>query len=235
MKKIILFTVFSPLLVFCSCQSKKYDAKNYEPQILILSPHEVIYDKAFKKKIEIDNEEVKDRLKKKELENALNSGEKENQSENLVIMKAHEKMFGKNIDLSKTISFISEQYLTYNFLEKFPKVLILLKDLHCKGEINELKKISEEHDLRYVLNFPKVDFFKDSVINKVKIRVQLYDHITNSILLEQDYIGDSGDPGNEFSCPEGSFSCTINNALAKALPDVIGIVESNTSKLTIDQ
>jgi hypothetical protein len=232
-KKLLLFTLGS-LFLFCTCQSKKYDTKNYEPQILILSPNEVVSDKAFRKKIEIDNKEIKERLKQKERESAMNSDETEKQFENIAIMKVHEKAFSEHIDLPKTISFISEQYLAYNFFEKFPKIIILLKDLQCNGQINELKKTSEEHGLRYVLNFPKVEFFKDSIIHKVKIRVQLYDHITHSIVLEQDYIGDSVNPGNEFACPEGSFSCTINNALAKALPDVISIVESNTAKLTIN-
>src|SRR4051812_34886263 len=106
-KKLLLFT-FGSLFLFCSCQSEKYDIKNYEPQILILSPNEVIYDKAFKKKIEIDNKEIKDRLKQKEREDVMNSDEKEKQTENIAIMKVHEKAFSEHIDLPKTISFISE-------------------------------------------------------------------------------------------------------------------------------
>ena len=221
-KSIILF--FS-ILSFIPC----FGQTKYEPQILILSPNEMTYDKVFEKEISNANKEIKKGFKKVSKESK--SGELDNQPENIKTMMQDEISFSKTLDFSKEATIMSEQYLAYRFYEKFQNLLITMKDIKCNGNITSLKRISEEQHLQYVLNFPKIELYKQSGISYAKVKVQLYDYLVDEILLDKDYIGDWSNPGFEFSCQDSSINCTISNALSQALADVIKIVAANSPTL----
>jgi len=125
----------------------------YEPQILILSPNEVKYDKVFENEIAGYNDLIEKSNKLAEQEKGLKSSESVNQPANIKLMIQDEVTFYKNIDFFKQISSISEQFLAYKFFEKFPNLLIELKDAKSRGSIEDLKNISEQTKLQYVLNF----------------------------------------------------------------------------------
>lgn len=218
-------TVLFCTLTFATC----FGQTKYEPQILILSPNEMTYDKVFEKEISDYNKQIKKGLK--ENKDEPKSAEMDNQPENIKTMMQNEIAFAKTLDFSKQISFVAEQYLAYRFFEKFPNLLITLKDIKCNGNISELKKVATEQHFQYLLNFTKINFYTESGISKAKISVQLYDQTSEAILLDKDYIGDWYNQGFEFTCQDSSLSCTINNALAQALPEVIGVVATNSPTL----
>jgi hypothetical protein len=225
MKKIILITVTFLSWLDLTGQS------NAEPQILVLSPANVKFDKVFKKEIASWNKLLKDNDRYAEQQNVLNSPEFQNEPANIKEMMISEAMFLKNIDFVKQTSLICEQFLAYRFFEKFPNLLILLKDIQSTGSVRDLKRISEEAKLQYILNFPSVTFYKDNGISYAKIGVQLYDHTTNSLLIDTAYTGDWFNPGFEFTCRDSTLSCTINNALAPALDNVIYSIAINSPTL----
>jgi hypothetical protein len=67
------------------------------------------------------------------------------------------------------------------------------------------------------------------------ISVQLYDNISQTLLINSDYEGDWTNPGFEFACNNKSIDCAINNALSKALKDVIYQVASNSPTIKRDR
>jgi hypothetical protein len=203
----------------------------YEPQILILSPNEVKYDKVFEKDIANYNDLIKKSNKLEEQEKSLKSSEFANQPANIKRMIQDEVTYSKNLDFFKQTSSICEQFLAYKFIEKFPKLLIELKDVKSKGTIDDLKSISEQTKLQYILNFPSITFYKENEMSYAKLAVQLYDYSTNSLLIDTSYIGNWNNPGFEFACNDSSLSCTINNSLSQALDNVIYNVASNSPKL----
>ena len=201
-----------------------------EPTILILSPNETKYEKSFNKEVaEYNNSSVKNNLS--ETESYLKSEEFLSQPENIREMIKSEIEFAKNIDFFKNASSISEQFLAYRFFEKFPNLLITLKDQKSDGSINDLKNISKNKKFQYVLNFSKIELYKEDSIGYAKIDVQLFDGMSNSIILDKSYIGDWNNPGFEFACTNQSINCTINNALSKALNDIIYTIASNSPTL----
>lgn len=203
----------------------------YEPQILILAPNETKYEKSFNKELLSCNEEIKRNSNASEYEEALNSPNFKNQPENIQIITKSEIEYSKNLNFFKQASSISEQFLVYRFYEKFPNVLIKLKDEKCNGSLNELKKQSEIEKLQYVLNFSFIELYKKDKISYAKITVELYDNSSNEIILNKSYIGDWSNPGFEFACKNQTINCTLNNALSQALDDVIYTVASNSPTL----
>ncbi len=146
-------------------------------------------------------------------------------------MMISEMEFAENIDFFKNASSISEQFLAYRFFEKFPNLLIILKDQKSDGSLTNLKGISEKEKFQYVLNFSKIELYKKNNIGYAEIKVQLFDDISNSIILDKSYIGDWNNPGFEFACTNESINCTINNALSKALNDIIYTIAINSPTL----
>ena len=199
----------------------------YEPQILILSPNVTKYEKSFDEEISSINTEIKKNLKASEQE-TINSPSFNKQPENIRIITKSEIEYSKSLDFFKQVSFLSEQFLAYRFFEKFPNLLIKLRDTKSNGTLNDLKGYSENEKLQYVLNFSAIEIYKENKISYAKIAVQLYDNASNSILLEKSYIGNWSNPGFEFACSDQSINCTLNNALSKALKEVIYIIASNS-------
>ena len=204
-----------------------FSQTKYEPQILILAPNATKYEKPFDKEVLDYNNKIQANLKISEQEEALNSPLFKNRPENIQIITKSEIEFSKKLDFFKQASFFSEQYLTYRFFEKFPNLLIKLKDAKSSEALEDLKKYSENEKLQYVLNFSSIELYKEKKISYAKITVQLYDYITNSIVLNKTYIGDWNNPGFEFTCNDKTINCTLNNALSQALNEVIFTIASN--------
>ncbi|MEN3322933.1 hypothetical protein VP395_04285 [Mariniflexile soesokkakense] len=202
-----------------------------EPTILILSPNETKYEKSFKKEVTEYNNSLVKNNNTSETESHLKSEDFFSKPENIREMIKSEMEFSKNIDFFKNASSITEQFLAYRFFEKFPNLLIILKDKKSNGSLINLKKISETEKFQYVLNFSKIELYKKDNVAYAEIKIQLFDNISNSITLDKSYIGDWNNPGFEFGCTNESINCTINNALSKALNDIIYTIAINSPKL----
>ncbi|PBQ31907.1 hypothetical protein CNR22_09035 [Sphingobacteriaceae bacterium] len=218
-------------ILFLQTLTATFGQTVYEPQILILAPNVTKYEKAFDKEVTNYNEEIKKNTNTSEQEQALNSPDFKKQPDNIQIITKSEIAFSKNLDFFKQASFISEQFLAYRFFEKFPNLLIKLKDAKSSGALDDLKTQSEKEKFQYVLNFASIELYKENKINYAKITVQLYDNASKSILLDKTYIGDWSNPGFEFACEDKTINCTLNNALSQALEEVIYTIASNSPTL----
>ena len=218
-------------LIFLLTISTSFGQATYEPQILILSANDIKYDKVFDKEIADYNILLKKNSKFEEKEKGLKSKEFLTQPYNIKRMMQSEVAYSKNLDFFKQASSICEGFLVYKFFEKFPNLLIELKDIKSKGSVEELKQISNQAKLQYVLNFPSISFYKENEISYAKLAVQLYDYSTNSLLIDTSYFGNWNNPGFEFACSDSSLSCTINNSLSQALDNVIYNITVNSPTL----
>jgi hypothetical protein len=218
-------------LIILSVSILTFAQEKFEPTILILSPNETKYDKPFKKEVTEYNNSIVKNNNISETESYLKSDDFLSQPENIREMIKSEIEFAKNIDFFKNASSISEQFLAYRFFEKFPNLLIILKDKKSDGSLTNLKSISENEKFQYVLNFSKIELYKKDNVGYAEIKIQLFDNTSNSIILDKSYIGDWSNPGFEFACTNESINCTINNALSKALNDIIYTIAINSPTL----
>ena len=209
--------------------------QTFEPQILILTPNEFEYDKTFDKDIKSNNKELSKRPKNSEQTDFVKSDEFKKQPDNIQKITLSEISFSEKLDFSKQASFIAHQYLAYRFYERFPNLLILLSNIKSNGTLIDLKKISDAEKMQYVLNFSKIELLKKDGISFAKITVQLYDNLSQTLLINSDFLGDWANPGFEFACEDKSINCTVNNALSKALGEVIYQVASNSPTIKRDK
>lgn len=209
--------------------------QTFEPQILILTPNEFKYDKTFEKDLKSNNKELSKRPKNSEQTDFVKSDEFKKQPENIQKITLSEISFSENLDFSKQASFIAHQYLAYRFYERFPNLLILLSNIKSNDTLTNLKKIADTEKMQYVLNFSKIELLKKDGISFAKISVQLYDNLSQTLLINSDFLGDWTNPGFEFACEDKSINCTVNNALSKALGEVIYQVASNSPTIKRDK
>ena len=222
MRKYFFILIYMALVAVCDGQTK------FEPQILITAPCTVKYDPVFESDITAANLELKSNSKIVNAANGVSDSMLKGLPENWKICKKYEMEFLKKADFFKTASFISEQYLAYRLFESFPNLMIKLKDVKCDGGHNELKKLAEQEQVQYVLNFTSIELYKQNNISYAKVDIQLYDRVTDSLMLQQTYTGDWHNPGFEFCCEEKTIHCTIHNALSQALDDILKIVFTNS-------
>ncbi len=205
--------------------------QSYEPQILILSPNEFIFDKSFEKEIQSKNIELSSDSKISDKKEFIASEEFKKEPENIQAITLSEFNFLKNLNFSNQVSYIAHQYLAYRFYERFKNLIILLTDKKSDSNIQNLKNIADEEKIQYILNFSNIKLYKKGRKCYSKISVQLYDNYSKNILLNSEFEGDWTNPGFEFACKEKSIECPINNAISKALSEVINIVAKNSPTL----
>jgi len=207
-----------------------FGQNDFEPSILILAPNKTNFENTFKKEINSFNKSITKNNRKTQ-EPYLLSEEFLSSPENIKKMLKSEIEFSEKMDFFKMASFSSEQFLAYKFFEKFPNLLILLKDETIGGTLSDFKDISNKSKVQYVLNFSKIDIYKKDKISYANISIQLYDNKTNTVIIEKSYIGDWTNPGFEFACENQSIQCTLNNALSKALNEIIYTIASDSPTL----
>ena len=110
-------------------------AQNYEPQILILAPHEFIYEKSFEKEVKSKNkafaEEANDLLDQE----FINSEEYKKQPENIQKIILSQMTFAKTLNFPRSVSYTAQTYLSYRFYERFTNFLILLSEKKSDGSL----------------------------------------------------------------------------------------------------
>jgi hypothetical protein len=217
------------VLLFCT---QCYAQARFDPQLLILTPNEFHCDAALQKEVGIADDSLK-KVAVSAVARMFGDTVKINSlPPNARIMAGNEISFIEPMDFSKEIPLISQQYLVYHFFEKFPNVLILLSKQRSTGDIDDLHRLADQEKEQYILNFPSINLYQENGIKYCKIKVQLYQRQSNTLLVDEEYKGGWSNSGFEFACEQGSISCTVNNALALALADVIaGIVLHNQALL----
>jgi len=211
------------ILVAALCACVLTNAQtNYEPQILVLAPHSVTYGKEFEAEIDSLNAEIKNNV-------AQWSARSEDEADskrppNLAKMKRDVLDYVKTTDYTNSISMQAQQYLIYRFIEHFPNLLISVQDITCNGELTEYKRILSDKQFQYVLNFRSIQFYTESGESKARVLAQMYDQVTQSIVMNEEVIGDWDNRGFEWSCPDSTLDCTVSNALSQILPEVIKVV-----------
>ncbi|RWY49459.1 hypothetical protein [Mucilaginibacter gilvus] len=211
------------LIAFLSVASVTKAQGDYEPKMVILAPFATTIEPSLKAETDKQTEELKS--------SPMATGQLPadgGKPGNIKLMTKSTLSFFKQVNFSKTISLTAQDYLIYKFYEHFENCLILLGSETSGGELADLQKIAVKENTTYVLNFPKVSFYKENKQTVCKIQVQLYDVQSNQILFNNEYTGGWNNPGFEFACETGTIGCTINNALAPAFQEVIrGVASTN--------
>lgn len=207
--------------------------KSYEPTVVVLKPSKIIIDNALKEEVLKLNNSIKDSLKNVDW-NQIKKIVEENfkdEPDNVKIMENKKLSFMKKADFFSKFSSISELYLQYKLFPEFENLMIYaVSDKLLYNGVKNLRVISKKYKSRYVLNFARVELSQGEDGKNCSIDVQLYDKEKNKIVLSKNFTGSDKNPGFEFACENGSLSCTFNNSLASALPEVAKVIYENSPK-----
>ena len=144
-------------------------------------------------------------------------------------------MFEKKLEYLSSTDFYSilpetmEGFLQYSLFDRFSNLLVYAINKKSSSDLDSLSSIANEHQMQYVINFQNVNIYEKNGIIKSDIIIQLFDNISNKIVLDKKYTGDFKNPGFEFTCQDSSIVCTFNNVIAQSLRDII-FVFSKTIK-----
>jgi hypothetical protein len=209
-------------------------ANKFEPSVVILTPYEVNVDEALKEEIAEENLKI-DSLRADGIaalkQQLIDSSE---ETENIKLMNKKQIEFQQKSDFIGFLSTMYVGYLQYALYESFPNLLVYASDLQSEGELSKLKEIADSLQVQYIVNFSSINIYKDGMTTVSKIRVQLYDNKQNTIILNNEYYGNSENPGFEFACTEGSITCTFSNISNYALKHIINLIFANNKPKTAE-
>ncbi len=199
-----------------------------EPQILILSPYKTIYDKAFEDELKIKNKEIQLSAQKAIKENTFLPPGFKYETESIQASYKSQLEYSKNLDFFKDVSSTLLKLLVDNFKLNFRNPLITLKDTACVGLINDLRKISKKENVRFVVNFPLIELYKDNETSYAAVTFQLFDKVSDGIILENTFSEDWTDRSLMLPCTDKTIDCCVKNALHKITLRIREAVKSNS-------
>jgi len=201
--------------------------QTYEPTILVLSPNNSTAATALQPEIDAYNKMLMAQLEDK-IKEAEAAVQKYEGKENYRLMAQQQLLFAKGKNFYGDISSFAESYLVFRLYERFQNLLIYAVKDQCDGALSQLGSLDQQHQMQYVLNFPTVKSYVDAGGKKTTVRVQLYDHNQQLLVLDQEYTGHDRKPRYGFICPDSTLQCTINNAVGPAVDQIIEIVLNNS-------
>lgn len=227
MKFIAKSTLLLTLFFFCF----KTFGQKYDPSILILYPYETEIDKKFEKEVSDFNTRIKNAQKEMNEQHDKLLEESKDKKENIVIMTQKKIAFEKDFDFYSIIPSISESMLQYRIFQSYKNLLIYAVKEKSNGTTDELSMLADKNNMQYIVNFPKVNTFKNIKGKNSTIRIQLYDNALKKIVIDKEFTGDDVNNGFENTCDEGSIFCTFTNALAPGLDEILRYIAENNPSI----
>lgn len=227
MKVIAKSTLLLTLVFFClNTFGQKFD-----PSILILYPNETVIDKKFEKEVSDFDKRIKNAQKEMNEQHDKLLEESKDREENIIIMTQKKIAFEKDFDIYSLIPSISESMLQYRIFPRFKNLLIYAVKEKSNGTTEEFSMLADKNNMQYIVNFPKVNTFKNIKGKNSTIRIQLYDHALKKIVIDKEFTGNDVNNGFENTCDEGSIFCTFTNALAPGLDEILRYIAENNPSI----
>ncbi|QNJ98165.1 hypothetical protein ALE3EI_1611 [Constantimarinum furrinae] len=135
--------------------------------------------------------------------------------------------FLQNTDISSNISFGLNYWLSFKFFEYFENMLIYPAKESNDSGIRTLEAIADKHDVNWVINIKRVEFYVENGEKKAKVDFQLYNQKFNEIVIEDQITAGDKNPGFEFACENETLSCVINNSISKMSVPILYFIGQN--------
>jgi hypothetical protein len=194
--------------------------QNHKPSVVILSPYETTYDSTLLTEIETyyfegystpeDEKKFQEELKDK--------------PENIAIMKFAEWNFRETKDFASMLTMSFYGMISYKLFGITDKLLVFPSRNRSSGQESELRLIAKRHQVRWVINPVSLRSYSKNGQKFTTIKLQIFDGQKGKVILSKNYTGDSKNPGLEFTCNDGSLSCTTNNILRQSLDEILTLI-----------
>ena len=195
-------------------------AQNFSPKILVLETFQKNVDTIFSKEISKYNMRIISSIEyDQETIKFLKLGKSK---KNEILMDSVAYFFLKNQNFYSTITVGISNMLVYRFYNWDSNCLIYPSHITSDGTLEDYKEIADKFDMNWVVNPIKI-YSSNNKVDGIftEITIQLYNRELNRIVLDKTFKGTSENPGFTWTCDEGSFNCTTNNAQSRIIDAVV--------------
>ena len=200
-------------------------------KVIVLSPDKIEvadnylteYTK-FKKEI-VDNRSALKEQKTKDKQ--ANIEEFNKQSDYTKIMFDNELNFYDSLTIDNYVATIVREYISYRLYKPFkikPRI-VLVTTTTSPSDIKQYSDLANNKKNFFIINFPKMKFYKEKGELKVQTNIELYSAKTNEILLSKTNIGiPKGGLTDYPMCSGDNWDCAIVNSVYPNLIEVLRII-----------
>jgi hypothetical protein len=231
MKVKILKIIFS-LLIFNISFGQQIDTL----KIIVLSPNKIeVSDNYLTEYNKLKKEVLENRIIKKEQklkEKQSNIEEFNKQPDYTKIMFDNELNFYDNLTIDNYISIVVREYISYRLYKPFkikPRI-VLVSLLNSTSDLEKYSEIANGKQNFFIINFPKIKFYKENGEFKVQTNIELYSSKTNKILLSKENIGIPKSGMTDYPmCYDDNWDCAIVNSAYPNLFEIVKIISENNA------
>lgn len=200
-------------------------------KVIVLSPDKIEvadnylteYTK-FKKEI-VDNRSALKEQKTKDKQ--ANIEEFNKQPDYTKIMFDNELNFYDSLTIDNYVATIVREYIAYRLYKPFkikPRI-VLVTTTTSPSDIKQYSDLANNKKNFFIINFPKMKFYKEKGELKVQTNIELYSAKTNEILLSKTNIGiPKGGLTDYPMCSGDNWDCAIVNSVYPNLIEVLRII-----------
>jgi hypothetical protein len=205
-------------------------------KIIVLSPNKIeVSDNYLTEYNEVKKEVLKNRslLKERKLKEKQSEIEEFNkQPDYTKLMFENELNFCDNLTIDNYISMVVREYISYRLYKPFkikPRI-VLVSLLNSTSNTEKYSEIANGRQNFFIINFPKIKFYKENGELKVQTNIELYSSKTNKILLTKDNVGiPKGGMTDYPMCSGDNWDCAIVNSVYPSLFDIVKIISENNA------
>ena len=191
--------------------------QKYSPSVVILDPYDREYDSLLLTEIqEFDFQGYSTAEDERSFQESIKS-----KPANIQKMKIEEMRFRETRDFASTFTGMLQAMVSYMIFGQTDKCLVFPTHEKSKGQIAELKALADKNDVQWIINPLIIKTYLKDNMKYTAVRLQVYDHNKEQIVLDKEYVGDTKNPGLQLSCPQGTLTCTISNVLNVSLNDIL--------------
>jgi len=198
--------------------------QDYNPKVVVLDPLERNVDKKFLK--EIKRYDMKLITSQEYDEDVLKGMKSQYKQENEISLKYKEYLFTKEMNFFSRISLGFLGFLTYKLYNYDSNCLVFPVHITSNEDIENYKKLVGKFKVDWLINPIMIKTYTTEGEIFTDIRIQLYNKKENKVILDNTYTGSSKNPGFEWTCEDGSIDCTVNNAQAQAIDELMLYLKS---------
>jgi len=205
-------------------------------KIIVLSPNKIeVSDNYLTEYNKVKKEVLKNRglLKERKLKEKQSKIEEFNkQPDYTKLMFENELNFCDNLTIDNYISMVVREYISYRLYKPFkikPRI-VLVSLLNSTSNTEKYSEIANGRQNFFIINFPKIKFYKENGELKVQTDIEIYSSKTNKILLSKDNIGiPKGGMTDYPMCSGDNWDCAIVNSVYPSLFDIVQIISENNA------
>jgi hypothetical protein len=138
---------------------------------------------------------------------------------NLRMIAANQSRTSRLGTVSAMADLLIQDGIAIALYQRFPSLLVLVGTDSCPAEPACLKRIASEQSMQFVIGISELSIRGGRQIQQAILRAQLYDAISDSVLLEGTYTGATEDHGPGTPCVEGTMRCALLNSTTELIED----------------